>query len=153
VNTFGTQIVLARRILDLRRQHRDHFVRRAIEGNRSSDDGGIGAEACPPERVTENHDTLAAREVFVRPERSAELGRHAECLEEPFRHAPRVEVNRIAASSEVQAVRFGRRELDGLDGLAPVQEIGWRRRFFDPLRLAPLPHREQAAGVTVRQRA
>jgi hypothetical protein len=66
--------------------------------------------------------------------------------------APCVEANRIADAGQVDAERFGGREVECAAAVAPVEEIGRRWRLVDALGLIPLPQRDDAVRVAIRQR-
>src|SRR5262245_43111911 len=58
-------IVLAAHEVELARQYADDGKRRVVQRDRGADRRGTAAEGPLPERVTENHDTIAAGPVFV----------------------------------------------------------------------------------------
>jgi len=59
------------------RQDADDEVRAPVERNLAADDGGICAEATFPNRVGQDHDTIAAVRILLLMESSAQLRANA----------------------------------------------------------------------------
>ena len=65
------------------RHDADHLERPVVQLDRPADESGVSAEAIAPEPIAQDHDLSIARNVLVRPERTAGRGWNAHDSEEP----------------------------------------------------------------------
>src|SRR6476619_6707018 len=70
----------------IRRKNADDSPARAVEIDRAANDGWVGIETSPPERIADHQDMRGARFVFIFAEEAADLRLNAQGGKETRRH-------------------------------------------------------------------
>ena len=88
---------------EIRRQHADDRVRVAVQRNCPADNAGVGPESAAPQRIVQDHDTIASDRVLLREEHTAELRPHTEHREQRCRCARSLKLFGLASARQIQA--------------------------------------------------
>ncbi len=137
-----------------RRQHAGHLVRLAIQHHLASDDRAVRPEHAAPQPVAQQHLSLPAGRVLVRPEVAAERRRHSEDAQESVRDARPVYALRLRRAGQVEHDVPVRRHIgEGRRLAAPIVEVRRRDRPLQlPLSWALLGQRQDRRGIREGQR-
>ena len=134
----GPDVSGRRRIAERRRHDANNRAAGAAERERAAEDGRIGAEATPPERVADDDDRRAAEPFFLRRRETAERRCDAQHLEEPRRRVHRGHALRHRAR--------GVRDVFEIAGAKRLERAVLRVPLFEPARRDQL-RRLTEAGV------
>src|SRR5439155_17993653 len=128
------------------------LMRRAVERDRSADDGCVAAESTLPESFTEYGDVSPVRPILFGRERPAGDNRRAEQPKKVGAHLTGGDLFRIAGAGQVDDVEAVRRRVLKRAGLAPP-EIELRRGGTGPRPLwRGVEKHHQPVWIRVRQR-
>ncbi len=130
----------------------DHFVRLAVERDRTADQAGIAREAARPQAVREHDDLASVRLVLRFGEPAAERRLHLEHVHQRRGRPDGLHLNRIPLPREHEPRR--RRSADGGEHLVPVLPVRVfrkRRRTGVARRLRVVDH-DELFGLGIRQR-
>ena len=128
----------------------DNRVGLAIQGNRASNDRGIGAEVRPPHTRAENDDVVVPLLVLVGIEEAPGQRPQAEDVEEAFRHLEGPKHFRPIAARVVVTVWLRSGNLREAGRLrAPVDEIPWCDLQLFTRRRVLFPQRDNAVRIGI----
>ena len=143
---------------DLEREHdpvahdADDLRRDTVDGNEGADDGRVGPESPPPEGVGQDRHRCRARGFVLGPKGAPQPRRHAQDVVgvrgyECGQHALGI----AALPADIDVGRRAGRHRQRLARLGVVEVLGVRQRCRGAP-VPPVPHRNQAIGVGIRQR-